>query len=67
MRLSMGESYPRHIYVAIGLKIFGICLKIDVVLLFRDVKRHLRNGMLCKESPHNLINALGPFSATLQL
>ena len=48
-----------------GLKIFSICLRTDVVLLLRDMNRPLRI-VLCKESPYNLINVLGPFSVTLQ-
>ena len=52
-------------FIAMGLKIFIICLKIDVVWLFRKVKRQLRI-VLCKESPYSLIDVLGPFSVTLQ-
>ena len=44
-----------------GLKILGICLKIDVVQLLREMKRLLCNVM-CKESPYNLINVSGHFS-----
>ena len=48
-----------------GVEILGICLKTDVVLVLREMKRLLRI-VLCKESPYNLINVLGPFSVILQ-
>ena len=51
--------------IVMGLKILGIRLKIDVLKLLREMKRPLRI-VLCKESPYNLINALGPCSVILQ-
>ena len=44
------------------LKSLGIFLKIDVL---REMKRQLRI-VLCKESPYNSINVLGPSSVILQ-
>ena len=54
-----------YTYIAMGLKIFGICLKIDVLQLLREVERQWRI-VLCKESPYDLIDVLGPFSIILQ-
>ena len=47
------------------LKILGICSKIDVSQLLREVKRSLCM-VLYKESPYDLINVLGPLSVILQ-
>ena len=38
---------------------------IDIVKLLRELKHSLRI-VLCRESPYNLINALGHFSVVLQ-
>ena len=49
-------------FIAMGLKIFCICSKIDVLEILREVKRPLRI-VLCMESPYNLINVLGLFQS----
>ena len=61
-------SYVRAIhctFIAMGLNIFGISLKIDVAYLSREVKRSM-HVVLCKENPCNLINVFGSFSVILQ-
>ena len=51
--------------IAMGVKIFSIWLIIDAVKLLRELKHSLLS-VLCRESPHNLVNVLGPFSVALQ-
>ena len=54
-----------QLLIAFGLKIFRICLKIDVSKLLGEVKRPLPI-VRCEQSPYDLINALGPYSVILQ-
>ena len=52
-------------FITMGLKIFSICFKTDVALLWREVKCPLRI-VLCKESPYHLIDVLAPSSVILR-
>ena len=67
MQCLMGEDIC-CIFIAMGLKIFVICLKIDVLLLSRKLKRLFRI-VLCEESLYELINVLAHFQsfATIKL
>ena len=60
----MSERYRLHIYCH-RIKIFGICLNIDVLWLLSQARRPL-SIVLCEESPYDLINVLRPFSVILQ-
>ena len=56
----------RCIFIAIGLKIIGICMKIYVLWVLREV-RHSLHVVQCEGGPDDFINVLGQFSVTLLL